>query len=293
MKRISYYVLAIALLTTNFLYAQKTGEQEKDWIKLFNESDINDWIVKIHHHDAGINYGETFRVEEEIIKVRYDRYEGDFNDQFGHLYYKQPYSYFRLRMQYRFVGELHPGAPSYTLLNSGVMFHSQDPRTMPREQNWPISVEMQFLAGLGDGKPRPTGNMCSPGTEVVYEGRIHPGHCINSSSETYEKDVWVTAELIVMGDSLVIHKINGDTVLQYSQPQIGGGVVEGYDPKFKPDGKLLTEGFIALQSEGQPIDFKDIWLLNLEGCMDPNALNYKDYYIKSALLDCQYPDKNK
>jgi hypothetical protein len=293
MKNIRLYLLTLILLTTNFLYAQQSEAQKEDWKQLFDQVDIDDWIVKIHHHEVGVNYGETFRVEDDMIKVRYDQYEGEFNDQFGHLYYKKPYSYFHLRMQYRFVGELHPGAPSYTLLNSGVMFHSQDPATMPREQNWPISVEMQFLAGLGDGKPRPTGNMCSPGTEVVYEGKIYPGHCINSSSETYQKDEWVSAELIVLGDSLVIHLINGDTVLQYSQPQIGGGVVEGYDPKFKPDGKLLTEGFIALQSEGQPIDFKDIWLLNLEGCMDSNALNFKDYYIKSAPLDCQYSDKNK
>lgn len=283
-------LLSVLFLLIGFVAFGQQSTTNEAWIKLFNESDIDDWIVKIHHHETGINYGETFRVEDGMIKARYDQYEGEFNDQFGHLYYKQPYSYFRLRMKHRFVGELHPGAPTYTLLNSGVMFHSQDPRTMPKEQNWPISVEMQFLAGLGDGKPRPTGNMCSPGTEVVYEGRIYPGHCINSSSETYEKDKWVSAELIVMGDSLVIHMINGDTVLQYSQPQIGGGVVEGYDPKFKPDGKLLTEGFIALQSEGQPIDFKDIWLLNLEGCMDIKALNYKDYYLKSKPGDCLYQE---
>lgn len=283
-------LLSVLFLLIGFVAFGQQSTTNEAWIKLFNESDIDDWIVKIHHHETGINYGETFRVEDGMIKARYDQYEGEFNDQFGHLYYKQPYSYFRLRMKYRFVGELHPGAPTYTLLNSGVMFHSQDPRTMPKEQNWPISVEMQFLAGLGDGKPRPTGNMCSPGTEVVYEGRIYPGHCINSSSETYEKDKWVSAELIVMGDSLMIHMINGDTVLQYSQPQIGGGVVEGYDPKFKPDGKLLTEGFIALQSEGQPIDFKDIWLLNLEGCMDIKALNYKDYYLKSKPGDCLYQE---
>lgn len=273
--------------------AQNNNKSDQDWKKLFNGKEINDWIVKIHHHNVGENYGETFRVEDQMIKVRYDQYEGDFNEQFGHLYYKKPYAYFHLKMQYRFVGELHPGAPAYTIMNSGVMFHSQDPRTMPREQNWPISVEMQFLGGLGDGRPRPTGNMCSPGTEVVYDGKIYPGHCINSSSETYEGDQWVSAELIVLGDSFVVHMINGDTVLQYTQPQVGGGVVERYDPKFKPDGQLLTEGFIALQSEGQPIDFKDIWLLNLEGCMDPNALNYKDYYIKSKPLDCKYPDKNE
>ncbi len=292
MKKSIFFVLAL-LLSCNGIFAQKVDSHKEEWKKLFNGTDINDWIVKIHHHDVGVNYGNTFRVEDDMIRVKYDEYDSVFNDQFGHLYYKQPYSYYKLRMQYRFVGELYPGAPEYTLRNSGVMFHSQDPRSMPREQNWPISVEMQFLGGLSDGNPRPTGNMCSPGTEVVYEGKIFPGHCINSSSATYDGDQWVSVELIVLGDSLVVHMVNGDTVLQYTKPQVGGGVVERYDPKFKPDGKLLTEGFIALQSEGQPVDFKDIWLLNLEGCMDPNALNYKDYYIKSKPLDCQYPEKSE
>ena len=134
---------------------------------------------------------------------------------------------------------------------------------MPKEQDWPISVEMQFLAGLGDGKPRSTGNMCSPGTEVVQKGQIVPSHCINSSSKTYEGEQWVNAELIVLGDSLVTHIINGDTVLQYSKPQIGGSVVNRFDPKIKIDGKLLSSGFIALQSEGQEIDFRNIRLMDL------------------------------
>jgi Domain of Unknown Function (DUF1080) len=202
------------------------------------------------------------RVEDGMIKVRYDQYD-DFNDQFAHLYYKNPFSSYHLRLEYRFVGELHKGAPSYTLRNSGVMFHSQDPRTMPKEQDWPISIEMQFLGGLGDGKPRPTGNMCSPGTEIVMNGKIVASHCINSSSKTYDGEQWVKAELFVLGDSLVTHIINGDTVLQYSKPQIGGGVVNRFDPAIKQDGKLLSSGFIALQSEGHPVDFRNIELMDL------------------------------
>lgn len=259
---------------------------QQEWINLFNGQDIEDWIVKIHHHDVGVNYGNTFRVEDGILKVRYDQY-GDFNEQFGHLYYKQPFSYYHLVVEYRFVGELHTGAPDYTLRNSGVMFHSQDPRTMPKEQNWPISVEMQFLGGLSDGRPRPTGNMCSPGTDVVYNGQIDPRHCIDSNSKTYDGDQWVRAEMIVLGDSLITHIINGDTVLQYTKPQIGGGVVENYDPAIKQDGKLLKDGYIALQSEGQPIDFRKVELLNLEGCMDPKSTNYKHYYVKSDPSECQ------
>jgi hypothetical protein len=144
------------------------------------------------------------------------------------------------------------------------MFHSQDPRTMLKEQDWPISVEMQFYAGLGDGKPRPTGNMCSPGTDIVYQGKVYDGHCLNSSSKTYPPGEWVRAELIVLGDSLITHIINGDTVLQYSKPTIGGGAAHRYDPALWEPGKPLTSGFIALQSEGQPIDFRYIELRNLK-----------------------------
>ena len=233
------------------------------WIHLFDGKDLDGWIVKIHHHEVGDNYGDTFRAEDNMIKVRYDEY-GDFNEQFGHLYYEQPYSHFHLKLEYRFVGELQRGAPEYTLLNSGVMFHSQDPRTMPKEQNWPVSVEMQLLAGLGDGQPRPTGNMCSPGTDVVYEGQLTSQHCINSSSDTYEGNQWVRAELIVLGDSLITHIINGDTVLRYSHPQVHHtGVVLGDDTTLMKDGTPLQDGYIALQSEGQPIDFRNIELLDL------------------------------
>lgn len=252
----------LLLLALDSCKSVKPSRGGQDWVQLFNGKDIQDWFVKIHHHEVGRNFGNTFRVEDGIIKVRYDQY-GDFNDQFGHLYYKVPYSYYHLKLEYRFVGELQKGAPDYTLRNSGVMFHSQDPRTMPKEQDWPISVEFQFLGGLGDGKPRTTGNMCSPGTKIIYEGKLDERHCINSKSKTYDGDQWVKAELIVLGDSLITHIINGDTVMKYSKPQIGGDVVNRYDPAIKQDGKLLKRGYIALQSEGQPIDFRNIELQDL------------------------------
>lgn len=243
--------------------SSKESSKSDEWIQLFNGKDIDDWIVKVHHHDVGVNFGNTFRVEDGIIKVRYDQY-GDFNDQFSHLFYKTPYSNFHLKLEYHFTGELQKGAPEYTILNSGVMYHSQDPATILKEQNWPISVEMQFLAGLDDGQPRPTGNMCSPGTEIVYQGELYDGHCLNSTSKTYSKDEWVKAELIVYGDSLITHIINGDTVLKYSKPTMGGGVVNGYDSALWQPGKALQSGYIGLQSEGQPIDFRNIQLKILQ-----------------------------
>ena len=264
MKRPTDYlklVTAILLLSSCISFNKLPGN--KEWKPLFNGQNLDGWTTKIHHHKTGVNFGNTFRVEEGMIKVRYDQY-GDFNDQFGHLYYNTPFSHYHLKLDYRFSGSLQKGAPGYTLLNSGVMFHSQDPRTMPKEQNWPISVEMQFLAGLGDGHARPTGNMCSPGTEIVYKGKQYNGHCLNSTSKTYGRDEWVTAELIVRGDSLITHIINGDTVLQYSKPTMGGGVADRYDPKIWQTGKSLKSGYIALQSEGQPIEFKNIMLRELK-----------------------------
>ena len=280
--------ILLLLLTITASYISAQSEAMEGWHSMFNGEDLSGWTTKIHHYEVGDNHGDTFRVKDSIIQVRYDQYEGDFNERYGHLYYNQPYSYYHLQLEYRFVGELHPGAPVFTVKNSGLMFHSQDPRSIPKEQDWPISVEMQFLAGLEEGKSRPTGNMCSPGTDVVYDGKIDPRHCINSSSDTYFGDQWVKAELIVRGDSLITHKINGKTVLEYTQPQIGGGVVHRYDPTVKFDGQLLKEGFIALQSEGQPIDFKNIKIQNLKGCMDPKATNYAKHYIKSDPDSCEY-----
>lgn len=275
------YLCAIALILTALSCAtSKNNADTKGWTTLFNGKDLKDWFVKIHHHEVGDNYGNTFRVEDGMVKIRYDQYD-KFNERYGHLYFKQPFSYYHLSFEYRFVGIWRTDAPSYTIKNSGMMFHSQDPRTMLKEQDWPISVEFQLLAGLGDGKPRPTGNMCSPGTDVIFEGKLDPRHCINSTSKTYEGEQWVKADLIVLGDSLITHIINGDTVLQYAKPQIGGGVANRFDPKIKIDGKALTSGFIALQSEGQEIDFKNIKLLDLEGYRkQPNSKIYKQYFKK-------------
>jgi len=258
--------LKILLLLFPFFLTQSCRKSqsspEGDWIKLFNEKDLSDWVVKINHYDVGDNIDSTFAVRDGMIQVRYNHY-GNFDNRFGHLFYKKPFSKFHLKLEYRFTGTQQPGAPDYTILNSGVMFHSQDPATILKNQDWPISIEMQLLAGLGDGAPRPTGNMCSPGTEIVFQGAEYKGHCLNSSSKTYNPGEWVKAELIVLDDSLITHIIEGDTVLQYSRPTMGGGVVSGYDSAVFQPGKPLKSGYIGLQSEGQPIDFRNIYLKEL------------------------------
>ena len=240
----------------------KDADSNEEWQTLFNGKNLENWIPKFHHHEVGNNYANTFRVEDGAIQVNYDDYKS-FDERYGHLFYKEPFSSYHLKFRYRFTDQWMEDAPSYTYRNSGVMFHSQDPQTILKEQDWPISVEYQMLSEAEEGEPRPTGNMCSPGTEVFYKGEMDPRHCINSSSETYEWDKWVDAELIVYRDSLVIHKVNGEEVLRYTKPQIGGGVANGYDPAIKIDGKPLTEGYIGLQAEGQGVEFKDIKIREL------------------------------
>lgn len=253
-------LISITLLTN---LSCSTNANESEWISLFNGEHFDNWTVKLHHHEVGDNYAQTFRVVNGNLQVNYDDY-GKFENRYGHLFYNQSYTSYHFSLEYRFTDQWMEDAPNYTYRNSGIMFHSQDPKTILKEQDWPISVELQLLAGLEDGKPRPTGNMCSPGTEVIFEGEMDPRHCIDSSSDTFEWDQWVKADLIVFGDSLVLHLINGDTVLRYSHPQIGGGVANNYDPAFKQDGKILNEGFIALQAEGQGIEFREIKIRKLK-----------------------------
>ena len=85
----------------------------------------------------------------------------------------------------------------------------------------------------------------------------------------------------------VKHFANGKLVMQYEKPQIGGGSVSNFDPAVKQDGKLLTEGYISLQSESHPVEFRKVELLNLEGCMDAKAKNYKSYYVKANNAACK------
>lgn len=260
---------------------------KEDWLVLFNGKDLNGWTPKITRHEVGDNFGNTFRVEDGLLKVRYDGYK-TFDGQFGHLFYKEPFSYYRLVVEYRFVGQQLQGGPSWALRNSGAMLHSPDPRTMPRDQDFPISIEAQLLGGNSDGRPRPSVNMCSPGTEVVFQGTIYRDHCLNSSSPTFDGEQWVRAEITVHGSGTITHYANGQKVLEYSLPQYGGGQVENHDITTKVDGKLIDGGYISLQSESHPVDFRKVELLNLAGCMDKTASNYKRYFIKSVPQTCKF-----
>jgi len=268
--------------------AQSKTDQ-KEWIQLFNGRDLKDWSIKFAHYPLGENVNDTFRVEDGLLKVRYDKWQ-TFDDQFGHIFYREPFSYYVIAAEYRFVGDQVRTSRTdlgWAVRNNGLMLHSPDPKTMVKDQDFPISIEVQLLGGLSNGKPRTTANLCTPGTNVVMNGALVTRHCINSTSKTYDGDQWVRVEVLIHGDELVRHMVDGATVLEYSKPQIGGGNVSPVDPAVKVDGTPLTGGFIALQAETAPIDFRKVELLNLEGCMDPKAANYKTYFVKSNPATCR------
>jgi hypothetical protein len=232
---------------------------------LFNGRDLTGWTPKIRRHDLGNNYADTFRVRNGVLEVSYDGYYR-FAEQFGHLFFAEPFSRYRLRIEYRFVGAQAREAPAWAARNSGVMVHSQAPETMLRDQDFPISIEVQFLGGLNDGNARPTGNVCSPGTRLVYAGAPDASHCIRAAAPTIDGDAWVTADVLVLGDERVVHYIDGLPVIEYGAITYGGENVTGYDAQAKPDGRPLARGYIALQSESHPIQFRRVELLSLEGC---------------------------
>lgn len=271
-----------------FAAACQAQSDDEEWIELFNGKDIDDWTVKVRGYPAGENFAETFRVEDGLLTARYDNYDGDYNERFSHIFHKTPFSHYRVLVEYRFVGEQAAGAPGWAARNSGVMLHSQDPYTMPPGQDFPISIEAQFLGGLEEGVARPTANMCSPGTHVEYEGVFAETHCINSSSDTFYGDQWVTVEALVLGSEKVVHYVNGEQVMEYANLTYGGGVVSGHDPEMKPDGEPISSGYISLQGESHPIQFRRVAVLDLKGCMDPDAKNFKSYYVEPDPENCRF-----
>lgn len=268
---------------------------EENWLSLFNGKDLDGWDIKFSGHEINDNYNNTFQVEDGMIRVVYDEYE-KFDDKYGHMYYEKPFSYYKIRFDYRFLGEQTPGGESWNVRNSGIMLHSQSAKSNDLHQDFPVSIEIQLLGGLGKG-PRTTGNLCTPGTQVVFNDKLDFTHCISSNSKTYDGDRWVHVEAIILGDQSITHIVEKDTVLVYEKPQITTSYLDDDWDRYgvtskdywkKISGKLLSEGYIAIQAESHAIDFKNIELLNLCGCMDKKAKNYKPYYVKEDNSLCKY-----
>lgn len=261
----------LLITTTLLVFACKTSPEERstvlpkpelNWQSLFNGEDLTGWTPKIKGQEMGMDSLNTFRVEDGILEVSYDRYSA-FNNTFGHLYYEKPFGAYFLEVEYRFLEEQAPGGEGWAYKNSGVMFHSQSPESVLLNQSFPVSLEGQLLGGNGK-EERPTMNLCTPGTHVVMADSLFTPHCINSNSKTFHGQEWVKAGFLVLKDSLIVHYVNGKEVLRYAKPQLGGDMAEDASPEFHREGTPLTGGYISLQSESHPLGFKRADLLNLE-----------------------------
>lgn len=274
MKNI-YYILSIVSISLILACSNTTKSQEtpevvknnavteketsKGWTQLFNGKNLEGWEVKINGYALGVNAFNTFRVNNNSLVVSYENYD-HFKDYYGHIFYKNSYSNYRLRLDYRFVGEQCKGGEGWATKNSGVMIHSQSPKSMEKDQEFPVSIEVQLLGGIQKPWERPTANLCTPGTHVNINNKLVTTHCISSSSETYYGEEWVNLEIEVHNDSIIEHYINNKEVFSYTNPIIGGQ----YNTLKNKKGEKLKEGYISLQSESHPIEFRNIELLILQ-----------------------------
>ena len=244
-------IISLFALSTAFVFAE-----EGKWESLFNGKDLSGWTPKIRGCKAGENFKNTFRVKDGVIRVDYSDYEDKWDSRFGHLFYKNKYSNYRLRLEYRFTGDQIKGGPGWAFRNSGIMVHSESPETMELEQDFPTSLEVQILGGTGSGE-RTTGNLCTPGTHVEMDGKLITAHCITSKSKTFNGDQWVKIEIEVHGNKLIRHLINGEEVISYNKPQYGGDKHSEALAAAAGD-KMISEGFFCLQSESHPVEFRNI-----------------------------------
>lgn len=255
--------LVFFCLVSCHVYQKKDTAAVDKWVQLFNGKDLEGWVVKIKGHPLNVNYKNTFRVENGVLQVNYDEYD-TFDESYGHIFFNKEFSNYKLRLQYRFTGEQLKGGEGWATRNSGIMLHCQTPESMGLNQDFPVSIEVQLLGGLGNGE-RSTGNLCTPGTHVIMNNEKITRHCTNSTSKTYNGDQWVQVEVLVMNDSIISHKINNETVMSYSKPQIGGGEVNfGVETWKTKEGNPLKKGFISLQSESHPVEFRNIEILELK-----------------------------
>lgn len=242
--------------------SQERSAETAKWVSIFNGRNLDGWTPKFKGFPLGVNFNDTFRVENGVIKVSYDKYD-KFGNHFGHLFYREKLSDYRLRVEYRFVGEQSPEGPGWAFRNSGAMLHCQAPESMSVDQDFPVSVEIQFLGGNGKDK-RSTGNMCSPGTHVVMDGKLITQHCVNSTSQTYHGDQWVTMEIEVRGGKLIRSYVNGEKVLELTDPQLDDKDADAQKLLSSGSPKMLTAGYLALQAESHPLEFRKVELMKLK-----------------------------
>lgn len=233
---------------------------EPTWETIFDGETLSGWTPKILGQEAGEDSGQVFRVEDGELVVSYQSYD-EFGNAFGHLFFSENLSDYRLRFDYQFRGQQTEGGPRWAYMNSGVMVHAQAPETMQKTQAFPVSIEAQLL-GTSELMPgRTTANICTPGTHIVIDKDIITQHCINSETLAQPAGDWVQFEIEVRNSELMRLKIDGEDAFALTQPQFDTS--DGDVQRLGVSG-FVQNGYFALQAESHPVAFRNIQLMRLE-----------------------------
>jgi hypothetical protein len=258
MTRIRLFLIGIPIILFSFDSRKVEPAVKTNWVSLFNGKDLGGWTMKISGYKLGENFGNTFRVQDGILSIRYDQYDS-FRNKFGALYYNKKLTNYRLKVEYRFVGETTVGAPVWGFRDSGVQYHSQAPSSLGLNQPFPVCLEYNLHGGNGKAE-RPVGEICASGMVVEINGKANTSFCTPALvKRTFHGDQWVTLEIDVQGNNFK-HFVNGEEILAFQNPkfnpqhELGKTFIRGNDAAVK-------EGYVSLQSNSHPIDFRKIELM--------------------------------
>lgn len=258
-----YIFIAIALLscTSSTSTEQESTSSKPQWQSLFNGKNLDGWEIKINGFEVGENYANTFSVEDGLLKISYDDYDS-YGTKYGALYTTKSFTNYRLKVEYRFVGDTAKNAPSWGFRDSGIQYHCQSAASMKKDQPFPVCLEYNLHGGDGTNE-RPVGQICTIGTRVDIAGKESTAFCTPPEvSKTFHGDQWVVAEIDVKGDT-ISQWVNGEKLIEFTNPRL--------DPVHEWGKTLITEGntslglgHISLQSNSHPIQFRKIEIMEYQ-----------------------------
>jgi len=189
-------------------------------IELFNGQDLDNWNIVVDSEDGEPK--DLFYVEDGVMHT--------LGSPFGYIRTKESYSNYKLHVEWKWTDE-----PT----NSGVLINVQG-----KELIFPHCIEAQLMNGkAGDivlmGKGA---GITVEDTDYMVESEENRYLSIPKFEESSEKAAgeWNSYDITSVDGTLELY-VNG--VLQN-----------------KGSGMTLTEGNIALQSEGSPLQFRNIYL---------------------------------
>ena len=251
-------------LFTLILRGECQQKATNEWVQIFNGTNLDGWTPKFKGFPMGVNLHNTFHVTNGLLEVDYSGYTNFAGNPFGHLFWKEKLSHYIVRAEYRFVGDQCPGAPQWGWRNNGIMIFSEPPDTMELNQDFPASIEVQILGGGNPHGDQNNGSFCVPHTRAMYNGKLTTQHRTSAKEKIYNGDQWVTITAEVHGSKLINHILDNEVVISYSEPQLNPNDAHAKLLLSKGFPQMLEDGYICIQAESAPCEFRKIELLKLD-----------------------------